>query len=49
MLTNDDHDGGNENISVEGGIWDMDNVHQTENPIVKMIGASKIKKRTVGL
>lgn len=29
MLTNDNHDQGNEYISVIGGIWDMDNVNQS--------------------
>jgi hypothetical protein len=28
MVTNDDHEKGNENISLIGGIWDMDNLHQ---------------------
>jgi hypothetical protein len=28
MLSNDDHEGGNENISVIGGIWDMNNLNQ---------------------
>ncbi len=33
MITNDDHAGGNEEISVIGGIWDMDNRQQEPNPI----------------
>jgi len=32
MLTNDDHEGGNEGISLIGGIWDMDNRAQSPNP-----------------
>lgn len=28
MLSNDSHEKGNENITVEGGIWDMDNLNQ---------------------
>ena len=28
LLTNDDHEGGNEHITVTGGIWDMDNLNQ---------------------
>ena len=32
MLTNDDHEGGNEGISLIGGIWDMDNRSQSPNP-----------------
>lgn len=28
LLTNDDHEKGNENITVTGGIWDMDNLNQ---------------------
>ena len=28
MLSNSSHDDGNENITVEGGIWDMDNLNQ---------------------
>jgi hypothetical protein len=28
MITNDDHDKGNENIAIVGGIWNMDNVNQ---------------------
>ncbi len=34
MLTNDDHVGGNEGISLIGGIWDMDNRAQSPNPFV---------------
>lgn len=29
MLTNHDHEGGNERITVTGGIWDGNNTHQT--------------------
>jgi len=29
MITNADHDTGNENIGLVGGIWDMDNVNQS--------------------
>ena len=47
MLMNDDADGGNENVSVEGGIWDMDNVRQEENPIVKLIRAVKQQNQRV--
>lgn len=36
MLTNDDHTNGNETICVTGGIWDMDNQHQSPNPFVQM-------------
>ena len=32
MITNDDHDNGNENIALVGGIWDMDNRQQAPNP-----------------
>jgi hypothetical protein len=32
MITNDDHDAGNENIAIIGGIWDMDNRSQSPNP-----------------
>jgi hypothetical protein len=28
MITNSDHEGGNENIAVIGGIWNMDNMNQ---------------------
>ncbi len=31
MITNDDHDQGNENIALVGGIWDMDNRNQAPN------------------
>jgi len=36
MITNDDHDNGNENIALIGGIWDMDNRHQAPNPFPAM-------------
>jgi hypothetical protein len=29
MITNDDHDGGNENIALVGGVWDMNNEGQS--------------------
>jgi len=29
MITNADHDQGNENVSVIGGIWDMNNLNQS--------------------
>ena len=29
MITNADHDQGNENVSVSGGIWDMNNLNQS--------------------
>ena len=32
MIANDDQEGGNEDISVAGGIWDMDNMSQSPNP-----------------
>ena len=32
MLTNDDYAGGNQGISLIGGIWDMDNRAQSPNP-----------------
>ncbi|MCF7854997.1 MAG: hypothetical protein K9N51_09385 [Candidatus Pacebacteria bacterium] len=34
MLTNADHEGGNEGISLIGGIWDMDNRSQSPNPFL---------------
>jgi hypothetical protein len=34
MLTNDNPDGGNANISLIGGIWDMDNRAQSPNPLL---------------
>ncbi len=36
MITNDDHDQGNENIALVGGIWDMDNRQQAPNPFPAM-------------
>ncbi len=36
MITNDDHDQGNENIALVGGIWDMDNRQQAPNPLPAM-------------
>ena len=36
MITNDDHDHGNENIALVGGIWDMDNRQQSPNPFPAM-------------
>lgn len=36
MITNDDHDKGNENIALFGGIWDMDNRQQAPNPFPAM-------------
>jgi hypothetical protein len=36
MITNDDHDQGNENIALVGGIWDMDNRQQVPNPFPAM-------------
>jgi hypothetical protein len=36
MITNDDHDQGNENIALSGGIWDMDNRNQAPNPFPAM-------------
>ncbi len=36
MITNDDHDQGNESISLVGGIWDMDNRAQAPNPFPSM-------------
>jgi hypothetical protein len=38
MITNDDHATGNENISVVGGIWDMDNLRQSPNPLAALLG-----------
>ena len=38
MITNGDHGNGNENISVVGGIWDMDNLRQSPNPIEPLLG-----------
>ena len=38
MITNGDHEKGNENISVVGGIWDMDNLRQSPNPLVTLLG-----------
>ncbi len=35
MITNDDHDGGNADIAVTGGVWDMDNTAQSPNPLLK--------------
>ncbi len=32
MLTNDDHTGGNDAITLMGGVWDMDNRSQSPNP-----------------
>lgn len=32
MITNDDHSNGNVNITLIGGIWDMDNLSQNECP-----------------
>jgi len=36
MITNDDHEHGNENIALIGGIWDMDNRNQAPNPFPGM-------------
>jgi len=36
MITNDDHDKGNESIALIGGIWDMDNRQQAPNPFPAM-------------
>lgn len=36
MITNDDHDQGNEDIALVGGIWDMDNRQQSPNPFPTM-------------
>jgi len=36
MITNDDHEQGNENIALVGGIWDMDNRQQAPNPFPTM-------------
>ncbi len=33
MLENADQEAGNANVAVRGGIWDMDNLHQTPNPL----------------
>jgi polygalacturonase len=33
MLTNADHDAGNVNVAVSGGIWDMNNRDQSPNPM----------------
>ena len=38
MITNADHGNGNVNIAVVGGIWDMDNLHQSPNPIEPLLG-----------
>jgi len=38
MITNGDHEKGNENIAVVGGIWDMDNLRQSPNPIEPLLG-----------
>lgn len=32
MITNDDHTNGNVNITLNGGIWDMDNLSQNDTP-----------------
>ncbi len=34
MITNDDHARGNENIAISGGVWDMNNLGQSPNPLV---------------
>ena len=39
MITNDDHEHGNENIALIGGIWDMDNRNQAPNPFPSMTPA----------
>jgi hypothetical protein len=33
MLTNADHDAGNVNVAVSGGIWNMNNMNQSPNPL----------------
>lgn len=38
MATNADHDKGNRNVSVVGGIWDMSNLDQSPNPIMSILG-----------
>jgi polygalacturonase len=35
MVENADPERGNENVSVRGGIWDMDNMSQTPNPFAR--------------
>jgi len=36
MITNDDHEHGNTDIALIGGIWDMDNRNQASNPFIAM-------------
>lgn len=40
MLTNADPDAGNENITLVGGVWDMDNEHQSQTEYQKTRRAS---------
>ena len=38
MLANDEQNKGNTDIAVNGGIWDMDNVRQSSNPFLQILG-----------
>ena len=42
MITNDDHENGNSNISLVGGIWNMDGVNQSANPVWGAYKAGKM-------
>ena len=42
MITNDDHGNGNTNISLTGGIWNMDGVNQAANPVWGAYKAGKM-------